>query len=438
MSRYSYSGANLQTVRAVTGSLNTSNAGLFPERGIHLRTAGFWNIPGPVQLSGYHLKGSRLTRIAYLAHDLTDPAVRRRLSMLGAGGATLTVAGLSRGATTHTDALVLGQSADGRLAHRALQVGTIAASHRRRILAHLGEPDVLIARNLEMLCVAVSLLSGFPKRPRLVYECLDIHRLLTESGGAGLVLRRLEKQLARHVDLVLTSSPAFVTNHLGAVYGDRILLVENRVLELEADERRPVNLQAQAGPPWVIGWFGALRCQKSLDILSEAARIAKGQIEIIIRGRPSPAIFDDISAMVRDRPHVRFEGPYDPRELDRHYKQAHFAWGVDLYEAGANSEWLLPNRLYESVHHGCVPIGRFNTETGRFLVRHGIGIALKEVSSTALVNTINALQPDDYTALLHRQNLLPRCLTMADRTDCSDLVAALNGTLRPFAQMLTP
>ena len=34
----------------------------------------------------------------------------------------------------------------------------------------------------------------------------------------------------------------------------------------------------------------------------------------------------------------------------------HFTWAIDFYEAGANSDWLLPNRLYEGGAHGAVPI----------------------------------------------------------------------------------
>jgi hypothetical protein len=38
-----------------------------------------------------------MLRILYLVHDLADPAVRRRVTMLEAGGATVTLAGFRRG-----------------------------------------------------------------------------------------------------------------------------------------------------------------------------------------------------------------------------------------------------------------------------------------------------------------------------------------------------
>lgn len=376
-------------------------------------------------------------QIGYLAHDLNDPALKRRVTMLTAGGARVVLAGLSRGAVgseRFANALVLGQSADGKLAQRARQIAHIVARQKSRLLAHLGQPNVLIARNLEMLAVAVSLLPRFRTRPRLVFECLDIHRLLTDPGAAGMALRFVERRLAPHVDLVLTSSPAFVTHHLGAVFGDRIAIVENRVLELckpalggKNIERLPPNLIP--GPPWRIGWFGALRCRKSLEILTEAARLAQGKLEVVIRGRPSPAVFEDFPALIRGHAHIRFEGPYDSDDLGQHYAGVHFAWGVDFYEAGANSDWLLPNRLYESVHYGSVPIARMNCEVGRFLVRHNIGVPLSDLSPEAVAHSFSSVRAEDYHALALRQRRLPRSMWRADHSDCVDLVRLLANTL---------
>ncbi len=378
-------------------------------------------------------------RIGYLVHDLTDPAISRRVAMLSAGRARIALAGLSRGPVPHADAMVLGPSADGRLAKRMWQIAAIMGVQRSAVVAHLGQPDVLIARNLEMLAVAVSLLPRFRTRPRLVYECLDIHRLLTQPGAAGRALRLLESRLARHVDLVLTSSPAFVTHHLGRVFGDRIAIVENRVLEtgtrpLTAAFRSQSPPHPLPGPPWRIGWFGALRCARSLEILTEAARLAQGQIEVVIRGRPSPAIFGDFAAAIQSRPHMRFEGPYDPKDLRSHYAGVHLAWCIDLYEAGANSDWLLPNRLYESVHFGSVPIARLNCETGRFLDDHDIGIALDDLSPEALSQRLGSLGTVEYRALLTRQHRLPRSMWMANKDDCIALAKTLVTAPRQLAK----
>src|SRR4051794_2438873 len=116
-------------------------------------------------------------RILYLAHNLGDAAVQRRVSMLRGGNSEVSLVGFSRGSATPADlaiqpALLLGKTHDADLAHRSVMV-----------LRRLGAPgelsrsaceaNVILARNLEMLVLAARI-----RQPnqRLVYECLDIHR----------------------------------------------------------------------------------------------------------------------------------------------------------------------------------------------------------------------------------------------------------------------
>jgi succinoglycan biosynthesis protein ExoL len=60
------------------------------------------------------------------------------------------------------------------------------------------------------------------------------------------------------------------------------------------------------------------------------------------------------------------------------YGGVHFVWTIDYYEAGGNSDWLLPNRLYEGPLHGAVPLTLRNVEAGRWLHRRGCGVLLGE------------------------------------------------------------
>ena len=66
------------------------------------------------------------------------------------------------------------------------------------------------------------------------------------------------------------------------------------------------------------------------------------------------------------------------------YREVHFSWAIDFFEQGQNSEWLLPNRLYEGCRFGAVPISMGHTETGRFLDQQGIGVLLPEATPEAL------------------------------------------------------
>lgn len=345
-----------------------------------------------------------LSQIAYLVHDLGDAAVARRVDGLQAGGAKVALAGFYRRAApanvAGVRALALGRSHDGRLGARALTVllrllapGTLRAMVR--------EADVVISRNLEMLVIAASL-----ARPdqKIVYECLDIHRVLLSRSLAGRALRFIERRLLARTTRVIVSSPAFARDYFRARQGwtGPIDLVENKVAALP--NTPPAPTLATDGP-WVIGWFGMLRCHRSLDILAKLAARSQGRVRVLIAGLPSPDIFADFPAAVARMPGVEYVGPYRPGDLPRLYARVHFAWCIDYFEEGLNSAWLLPNRLYESLAHGAVPVALAGVETGRWLEAAGVGLILPE--GEALGPILGQLTREDHAALAAEARALP-------------------------------
>lgn len=350
-----------------------------------------------------------MTEILYLAHDLSDAAVRRRVLMLKTGGARVTVAGFQRAGNVLADdpdvpIVVLGRTADAKMGQRMAAVLTASLALKQK-LAHVRKPAVIVARNLEMLALAGRASRLFGGKIPVAYECLDIHRLLLDEGAKGHLLRLAEGHFGRNASLLLTSSPAFIENYFKQ--RSRLdlptLLVENKVLDIEGDLattwRRPPA--PAVGQPWRIGWFGALRCRKSLQILTDLAARLEGRVEIVLRGRPAYSEFDDFDEQVRQAPHVEFHGPYrNPEDLGGIYGDIHFAWAIDFFEEGLNSRWLLPNRLYESSLYGAVPIALASTETGRFLQRRSVGLTLEAATSDQLVNLFNGMDRERYNDLV--------------------------------------
>ena len=173
--------------------------------------------------------------IAYFAHDLSDPAIYRRMRMLSYGGATVAPIGFRRSSKPITalldlPAIDLGRTLDSRLLQRALSV--IKALARLEVTAErvLGA-DVILARNIEMLAIAASARRRYAPTARLVYECLDIHRMLTSKHADGKLLRLFKSLLWRDVDLLLTSSPAFVRHYFAPRgFPAPIKVIENKVL----------------------------------------------------------------------------------------------------------------------------------------------------------------------------------------------------------------
>ena len=331
--------------------------------------------------------------ILYLVQDLADPAVRRRVFMLRQGGANVALAGFLRGDSPLPDfegivPVVLGRTHDRRFGQRLMAVAWAAVRHLRGAFAGGSRPDLILARNLEMLALAVRAARQFAgSRLPIVYETLDIHRLLLRRDPLGAAFRAAERRLGRHAKLLITSSPAFEREYFRPLrqIDAPIMLVENKVLAPSTEGTGAADLSRQPGPPWVIGWFGALRCRRSLSILSEFSRRMEGRFVIRLRGRPALTEFDDFAKLVAREPYVEYLGPYRyPDDLAAMYREVHFVWTVDLFEAEGNSRWLLPNRLYEGCRWGAVPIALRDVEVGRYLADRGVGLMLEEPTSDAL------------------------------------------------------
>ncbi|MBZ9809514.1 glycosyl transferase family 1 [Mesorhizobium sp. BR1-1-9] len=385
-----------------------------------------------------------MLNVLYLVHDVSDPAVRRRITMLRAGGAQVTLAGFRRTANPIADVeglrpLDLGATRDGRFAQRLTAVAKVAVSIGTR-LRGMPRPDLIIARNLEMLALARRANTAFGAAVPIVYECLDIHRLMLRSDAVGKALRATERYLARDVKLLVTSSPAFTANYFepfGQVAAP-VELVENKYFEAAAILPAEHEMaEAPVAPPWRIGWFGALRCRRSLELLADFSRRADGRFEIVLRGRPALTEFPDFHAFVEAEPWLSFRGPYrNPEDMAAIYRDVHFSWAIDFFEAGQNSEWLLPNRLYEGCRFGAVPISMANTETGRFLGRQGIGILLPEASPDALQAAIGKMEERRFATLKERVLSRNPKIWSYDRSDCRALVEKLRSLAairEPFA-----
>src|SRR6185503_18737285 len=105
--------------------------------------------------------------------------------------------------------------------------------------APLRDADILLARNLEMLAIASAARRKHAPNATLVYECLDVHRLMLSNSVSGRVLRFLERSLMRKARLLIVSSPAFISQYfapkqgVGTSWDQPVTIVENKMLQLD-------------------------------------------------------------------------------------------------------------------------------------------------------------------------------------------------------------
>jgi hypothetical protein len=259
------------------------------------------------------------------------------------------------------------------------------------------------------------------------------------QGMVGKGMRAVEGALLDLCRTLIVSSPAFVDHyfepfqHLSARRGLQVLLVENKAYpDLPPPDREP-----PPGPPWRIGWFGMIRCRRSLDFLCDLARRRPDLVRVDIRGRPSYTEFEDFDRQTAETPGVTFGGPYAPGDLPAMYGALHFNWSVDYFQDEGNSRWLLPNRLYEGGRMGVPPIARIGCETGRWLASAGLG-ALFERPEVELEAFLDRLTPERYAALRARHVAAPQSLFVIGPDDCDRLLRTLAGQPAAEAREAAP
>lgn len=322
-----------------------------------------------------------MVKLVFFGHDARDAAVQRRIKAFADVGAEVDAFTMRRGAPV--DAawrnVDLGETRDAAFGQR---IGALVAArpilqqHRETLRA----ADIFYARNLDMLALARWAKGMSGSGARLIYECLDVHRFLARDDALGAGFRAAEAALIGDVSLVVVSSPAFVREYFDKRHPGRVrtMLVENRLPPGFEYGARPAA-RALVGDKLRIGWFGNLRCGRSLSLLLDLAARFPDKVELVLRGAPALAAIPDFQERVRGQHNVRFGGRYAwPQDLAEIYAGVDVVWAGDFHDAGANSKWLLPNRLYEGGYYGAPPLAPADSETGRWIDAHGFGFTLAE------------------------------------------------------------
>ncbi|MGJ8583306.1 MAG: glycosyltransferase [Marinosulfonomonas sp.] len=312
------------------------------------------------------------------------------------------------------DNVDLGQVDNQKLGKRVFKIAG-AILRMLRSPAVVKEADVIVARNFDLLVVAwVSMVLLSRGRVPLVYECLDIHSLFTRQDQVGHFMRWCERRLLSRIRLLIVSSPGFLRSYFEPIqnYTGPVALIENK-LWFEGDPvPRPTSPPKRvAHAPLRLGWVGSIRCAASLSILMETADQLGPDITLRIHGNIHRHALPGFDDEIAKRDNVEYLGPYQyPDGLADVYADCDLVWAQDLWQRGGNSDWLLPNRIYEASWFGCPSIAVADTETGRRVAEAKLGLTIATPSASDLVECLTGLTAKDI------ENL-SRTILKADETE---------------------
>ncbi|RCW79643.1 glycosyl transferase [Paracoccus lutimaris] len=318
---------------------------------------------------------------------------------------------------------------------RGRALGAVSAVGRAmRGWRQLADAQMVLARNLDLALIALAarrlaaLRAGRSAAP-LVYECLDIHDLMTRPDRVGGVMRRAERHVLSQSALLVVSSPGFVQNYFAPVqdYIGPTALVENKLwLGLEPGLRpaRPTPAERPADAPLTIGLVGSIRCQASVELLMRTADLMGDRLRVRISGALHEHSLSGFHEALAARGNVEWTGPYAyPQGLAQAYAGCDLVWAQDMWQRGTNSDWLLPNRIYEASWCGCPSVGLADTQTGARIASDGLGWTIARPAPDHLAALLDRLTPAQLArqrgALLAR----PECDFVQDARDVLPILA---------------
>ena len=262
---------------------------------------------------------------------------------------------------------------------------------------HLRGSDIAYAFGLDMLLFCRLALLGLRKRPKIILEVCDILPILLSADLKSRALRWLERILIRKISLLVVTSKAFVTGYYEKIQGIAQLpyfVIENK-LSRDTPTLAIRSETEQHNGCLRIGYFGSIRCRRSLKILKAAAERAQGRVRVYLRGIPMGEV-TDIEAEIGGSPWIEYGGPYlSPDDLPQLYGDVDIVWVCFTYvgEQVGNWMWARTNRFYEACFYKKPIIARLGTEDGRVVAEEGIGVCVAVSDVSSCVEQILAINP---------------------------------------------
>lgn len=241
------------------------------------------------------------------------------------------------------------------------------------------------------------------KRNRVIYEIPDIRDFQTHKGLISKMLMAIYKWALSAVDIFVLTSPEFETGYFNSYLGYRLkktIVIENKIHEdLIPQSKKVSSLSRLNKPPGyqlVIGYFGLLRCKRSLEILRELA-IANSGVLVVLRGI-FVEIPQEIEMDLKSLTNVTYLGTYkSPEDLATMYDEIDISWVAYPFsdkEVG-NWKWARTNRYYEAGYFKTPMIAAEGTMDGENVKKGSFGLAVDLSKPNQVLAKLKSIRNDD-------------------------------------------
>lgn len=284
-----------------------------------------------------------------------------------------------------------------------------------KVRAKAKETDAVYAFGLDMLLLGWLACRGLGKPFKAVYEVGDIREILLGNRMLSRCLRWLERFLLRRTELTVVTSKAYISGYYQGIQGLtnlHYLVIENK-LDAGVSVPEPNFSTNSPGGILRIGYFGVIRCRRSLEILKETAKQSNGRVQVYIRGIPLGV--GDLEKEVQSTPYIKYGGQYVvPDDLSTIYGQVDVVWACYPYQGTetGNYRWARTNRFYESCYFKRPVFAQTGTEDGRVIDALGLGACLDLSNIEAAVKRILSITRTDLNQWQQNMARLPKEIYM--------------------------
>ena len=239
--------------------------------------------------------------------------------------------------------------------------------------------DLVFCYNLDLLLICWISQLALKNKAKIIHDVSDIRSVLIGTGIFASVLRWLERFLLRRVSIVIITSPAYVTEYFHSIqnlHDVSFHLIENK---LNPDSTPEPISNTDSRPDvdpsvFKIGYFGLIRCRKSLELLLKLATEADGKFRVVLRG-----VFldtEDFEPVIANHPFVEYKGPFiNPDDLPIMHHDVDFSWLVHAHSR-ENTKWSRIFRFYHAAYYQCPMIAQKDSQDGKVVDELNIGLTI--------------------------------------------------------------
>lgn len=339
-----------------------------------------------------------LLRSLIITTAIEHTTFRKTAKMLHEEGVYVKLVGFTRN-NYPTDADNLEQEIVGTLSHgNYFKRIVILFKTLFRLRKLVNDFDIIHVFTLDTLIFAR--LATILKKRVIVYQIQDIRTALAGDSVKAKILRSIESKLLKTVDILVASSPEFITDYFKKHYHklpSNILVIENKldenyIIKKNIGKKKPVDNVI------TVGYFGVLRCFRSWEILKNTTLKSNGRLALYLRGKNTA--INNLTELIKSQKNIEFGGPYrSPTDLPELYYNVDIVWAAYPFSYGENGNWQMARtiRFYEACAYKKPVIVQKGTPHEELVLKKNIGMAvdmsdIEKATSDLLSITSNEIE----------------------------------------------